>query len=191
MTPETRTELIQEAQSWQATEARVRSFAVATADDLDTAARWVKAAKASWKALEDKRKGITRPLLEAKNAADALFKPSQDALLGIEQHLKSEIANYHARIERERAAVMTAAAVSIARDEIPTAIVPEAARVEGITVKEYWDFDVIDPDAVPRELCSPDPEKIRAMIWYADTPHKPPQDIPGVRFFLKGRVTVR
>ena len=29
---------------------------------------------------------------------------------------------------------------------------------------ERWDFEVVDANAVPRELCSPDERKIRAVL---------------------------
>lgn len=166
-------------------------FQIADQPTYDQAGGLAKAAKARWKELEDKRTGITKPLLEAKRNVDALFKPLQDAYLEAETLLKTKIGAYAARVEAERAQAMQRSAEEYAAGGTPTDVIPEPAKTAGVSTKQVWDFTVENPDLVPRELCSPDPEKIRAHIWYADTPKTPPRPVPGLAFVLKNQVMVR
>lgn len=166
-------------------------FMVVDQATLDQAGTLVKSAKERWKDLETKRTSITKPLLEAKRGVDQLFKPVLDQYAEAEQVLKAKIGAYAAQREAERAAAMQASAAEYQAGGTPTEMIPEPPKTAGITTRQLWDFTVELPDLVPRELCSPDPDKIKAAIWYADSPHTPPQPIAGVKFFLRDQVTVR
>lgn len=163
------------------------------ADDADFAfvADLVKDAHANWKRLEERRTEITRPLLASKRKVDELFKPAQDALKQIEITLKGKIATY---TEAQRAAqveAMNVSAAQFAAGETPTAPIPDVPTAKGVSVgRSYWVAEVTDPEAVPRELCSPDAGKIACAIWYADTPNTPPRAIPGLAFRLQTDVRV-
>lgn len=191
MQPEEKAALVAQGQTLSTHLQAVQGFQVSSPALADRAAEMARLARANWKALEEKRKSITVPLLAAKNAADAVFRPSLDALAEIERTLKAKVGAYHAAVEAERRAALRASVESVAQGIVPTAEIPEPPRTEGVTVKQVWSFEVVDPDAVPRELCSPDEEKIQKAIWYANTPDRPPQEIPGVRFFLRERTILR
>lgn len=191
LTLETRTQLTTQAKGWQTVLEQVKSFRVTDDASAETAAEFIRKAKTAYKEAEDHRTSITRPLLEAKNATDALFRPTKDALVAIERYLKGELGSYHAQREAQRVHVLIESAAHVAVGLVPTEPIPEAVAVQGVTVKQVWDFEVIDPDAVPRDLCSPDLDKIKARIWYANTSITEPLPIEGVRFFLNERVTVR
>jgi len=182
---------MKEGDVWEEIAARVKLFIVTDEASADYAASMIKQARAILKSKEEERKTITGPLLAAKNATDAYFKPATQAIQTIIDHYKGEIGRFKAERERERVAVLTQSAAEIAQGIVPTAPIPAPVHVQGTTIKAVWDFEITDALAVPRELCSPDEAKIRQAIWYADTEHTPPRDIPGVRFFLRERVTVR
>ncbi len=167
------------------------TFQVVDQASLDRAAELVKAAKARWKDLEAERVKITRPMLEAKNAVDDLFRPAKELYSEAETVLKGKIGAYHAQVEALRIATMQQSAAEYQAGGTPTLAIPEPATAKGVSVRHVWAFNIKAPDLVPREFCSPDPAKIKAAIWYADTPHKPPNDIPGVEFYLADQVTVR
>jgi hypothetical protein len=167
------------------------TFQIVDQDTLDKAGELVKAAKGRWKELEEKRTAITKPLNEAKRGVDKLFKPVLDLYAEAEGILKTKIGAYAAQVEIQRAEIMTASALEHAAGGTPTEAIPEPAKTQGVSTRQVWDFRVDDPDLVPRELCSPDPEKIRKAIWYVDTAKRPPQSIPGLSFFLQSHVTVR
>lgn len=41
---------------------------------------------------------------------------------------------------------------------------PAVPKQEGSVIKKRWIYEVLDPDAVQREYCSPDPKKIRPVV---------------------------
>ena len=150
----------------------------------------LKEAKARGKALEEKRVEITRPILTAKAGVDNLFKPLIGLYEQAETILKSKIAEYANRREQERRAAMTASAAEYQSGGTPTMIIPEPAKVGGISVTKVWDFEVTDEASIPREFCSPDPRKLRAWMALAG-PGNAPHAVPGVTFVQRDRVAVR
>ena len=185
-----RTALVREADQWSDMADRVSTFIVTDDEQAAYAAGMAKKARAVFRNLEEKRKTITTPLLAAKNATDALFKPTLDAVARIKRHYEQAIATYDREREEARAAVLAQSAAEIAVGIVPTEPIPEPVHVEKTNVRHVWEPEIIDAELVPREFCSPDLKKIRDAIWYADT-HKAPRDIPGVRFVQKSIVVVR
>ncbi len=144
------------------------------------------AAKTEGKALDDKRKEITGPILKAKAAIDALFMPVIERYATAEAILKEKIAAWTTLVEQQRRDAMAASAEEYQAGGTPTQIIPEPAKAEGVHTRKVWDFEITDPDLVPRLLCSPDDSKIRAWI---KTGHN--TEIPGVRVFERDQVSVR
>lgn len=88
-----------------------QSYAViTTADECEAAGEDLKGIKAKQKALEDARTAITKPLLEAQRAVNALFKKPQDMLLEAERIVKRGILAYQDAEERKRREAEAAAA---------------------------------------------------------------------------------
>lgn len=169
----------------------VRSLDIDNADDFAFAGELIKCAKANCKRLDERRTAITKPLLASKRQIDDLFSPALNALKEIEQVLKGKIGAYTLKQTVALAQAMQVSAATYAAGGTPTDIIPEVATTKGVSTKVSWDFEVVNPDLVPREFCTPDRTKIAQAIWYADSPHKPPQPIPGVVFNLRTSVTVR
>jgi len=186
-----RTTLVQDGAQWAALASQVLAFRVVDDATAAHAHDMAKRAREAHRALEEKRKTITTPLLAAKNATDALFKPAATAILEIKTHYEQEIARYDLARERERARVLAESAAQIARNVVPTEPIPAPVVVENTTIRHRWEPEIVDPELVPREYWSPDLQKIREAVWYADTMHKEPRPIPGVRFVLKSTVTAR
>jgi hypothetical protein len=158
----------------QLAHARSAYMVIATADDCEAAAEDLKAIKSRQKALEDARTTITKPLLEAQRAVNALFKGPQDMLTQAEQIVKRGILAYQdaedrkrreaeaaaaevARKEREKleaqAAKATAAgkveraeALTAAAASIPEriAIASAAPKLGGVSSKTTWRAEVTD-----------------------------------------------
>lgn len=163
------------------------TFQIVDDADLDWAAERLVQAKKRWNELEAERTAITGPLLAAKAGVDALFKPMTTALATAEQLLKEKIGAFTRAREEERRLVMAASAAEFAAGGTPTAIIPAPAQAAGVSVRQVWDFEVQDPAAVPRNLCTPDAKLIRALI---PKNGEPPQ-VPGVRFFQRDQVAAR
>lgn len=74
----------------------------------------------------------------------------------------------------------------IARDD-PSSLQP-APKVDGLVYSDGWEAHVVDPGAVPREHCVPDPAALAAL---AKGRKARPPAVPGVEWRRKIRVTVR
>lgn len=170
----------------------VEGFIIQSDDDFTFAGRVIRDAKATFKRIDERRREITSPLLQAKQSVDALFRPALDSLTGVEALLKKKIGEYTAAKERERAAVMLDSANTYATGGVPTAIIPARPEAQGVSVRNVWEYEIIDADQVPRNFCSPDHDKIKmSRDWSAYNEHHPPPPIPGIRFYQTQAVRVR
>lgn len=72
----------------------------------------------------------------------------------------------------------------------PIVSMPEVNTPKGVTAPTTpeWDYEVVNPDLVPRQWCSPDPKLIAGTVKLLGKN----TDIPGVRIFPKeAKATVR
>jgi hypothetical protein len=60
-------------------------------------------------------------------------------------------------------------------------VVAEVPKVEGISTRKDWDFEIIKPNEVPRDFCIPDEKTIRAFIKAT----KGTKPIAGIKIFEK------
>lgn len=134
----------------------------------------------SWKTADEKRKELINPIREAEKQINNLFKPYLSRLeLGLSK-IDHALKTWNAKQKREAEALM------IEQMKINAAQINEAlqtgevfqpeeavispvsktshAHVGTVTYKEDWEFTVVEPDLVPRNLCKPDEVKIRAMV---------------------------
>lgn len=137
--------------------------------------------------VEMRRTEISGPLYRAHRAVNELFRPALDALSRGEGVLKDKISEYLRAKEAANAAALQAAAAAptpaLAQQSI--ALVAPVAPPAGVSVRKVWRFRVVDQDKVPRELCSPDPEKIREAFEGGR------REVPGVEFYQEDVVTAR
>lgn len=167
----------------------LRAFVIQDEAGLEWVGSMLLSAKSRAQELEARRKEITTPMLAAKTSVDALFKPLMGKYEAAEKILKQKIADYTALVESQRRATMTASAAEYQAGGFPTAIIQEPAKVEGITVRKVWDFEITDPAEVEIGFCSPDPKKIRD--WLKHYNGDPPHALGGIRFFQRDQVTAR
>lgn len=139
------------------------------------------------KKLETERKAVTTPLDDAKKQIMAeekrLAKPLQDELTRIKGLTSAYATECARRIEEERKAAelaeRRAAEAALAAEEedpfgfnapaaspiiptpMPTSTMPTTSSNRMV---ERWGFEILDANAVPQELCSPDEKKIRAFL---------------------------
>lgn len=194
--PQVRDELTHEAAQTAQAMKLLESFEITNEDDFTFAGNLLKLAKEKWKALEERRTEVTRPLNEALRAVNGWFKPAQEPYKQAELVLKQKISAYLLAQRAANEAAMQAAAQAAQAGDVDqaaqhVAALVEAPKVQGVSMREVWDFEVVNLDEVPREYLCLDAAKVRAAIWYADTERTPPRPIPGLRFFLKGQVSVR
>lgn len=196
ISPEVQTSLTVEASETSRAMALLERFEICSEDDYKFAGELLKSAKERWKALEEKRTAVTGPLNAALREINGWFKPAQEPYKKAEDRLKHMMSAYILTQRAKAAETMQAAAQAAQAGDIEgaaahVATLAPAPAIKGVSVREVWDFEVVDPAAVPREFLTVDVEKVKSAIWYADTEKTPPRPIPGLRFFLKGQVSVR
>ena len=171
----------------------IESLQVEGPEDADFAGEILRDVKSQHKALEDKRKSITAPLLKVKREVDALFKPPREALELAERTLKAKIAGWLESVREANAAAVEAAgeAESPAEASKALATVAHVEAPQGVSVRHVWDAEVINPDLVPDNLKSPDPTKIREWMKVHAKEDGTPLAIPGIRFSKRPIVTSR
>ena len=140
------------------------------------------------KRLESERKSVTAPLDDAKKQIMAeekrLAAPLNEQLARLKALTSAYATECARRIEEERSRredeERRAAEAAVAAEEadpygfnaptpavapvaapMPIASMPKTAANRMVT---RWDFAITDANAVPRELCSPDERKIRALL---------------------------
>ncbi len=187
-----RTEMAAQAGRETQAVAALRAFEITNDADYAEAGELVQGVKADFKRYDDERKKVTGPLNQVLDQVNDWFRPVLTSLRQSEAILKDKIAAYtmKQRAAQEAAMHAAAAAIQVGAPVNVTTLAPVAAPPPGVSVKEYWDFEIEEPNKVERQFCSPDPEKIRNAIPREVHPKLTPK-MAGVRFFIAGRVTAR
>lgn len=120
------------------------------------------------KAIEEFRKSIVGPFVDAQRNANAKFKIATAPLEELERILRDARLRFARERDAKRLAAMQTA-------EVVPAPPPPARNISTRTERR---FEIVDPDAVPHQFCSPDPEKIKAHMRDGGL-----QAIKGVRFY--------
>lgn len=170
--------------------ANVQQIQIVDQASLDWTGLLLAEVKTKAKELDAELKSFTKPHREAEAKVRAWFKPALDAAAALETALKAKIGAYHlAQAKAQQAALQAAAAEfqagNTAAGTMALAAVPETvAATKGVGVRVVEKFQVVNPDLVPREACSPDPDKIKALRALG-------REIPGVEFYTDTSVSVR
>lgn len=159
--------------------------------------------------IEDKRTSVKEPYKVASAKIDGLYKLDSEGKGKKRRKLRTEVdaaikdvkarlssydtAAYETALE-QRATEFQHLAASLKQDDIELAAQPANDDLLYTRKSEYGgmalrsltvDYEIQDESAIPRELCSPDPKKIKAMI------DKGARDIPGISVFESVSTMVR
>jgi uncharacterized membrane-anchored protein YhcB (DUF1043 family) len=169
----------------------VEGYVLENVDELHAAEELLKLVKGKLKFIEDEKKISTAQLAEEKKRIDAekkriegFFAPATERYKTMETRLKDMVGHFVLAQEAKRRELAAAATKANTIQE-KAALVRQAgdtttpSHVAGVTTRVVLAFEVTDPDAVPRNLCTPDEGLIKRAI---DAGQK---DIPGVRVFEK------
>lgn len=181
---------------------------VANDAEMEQASALLRDIKALQKKAEAAQKGLTQPLEKEKKGIIAWFRERiTNKLSAGESQLKRAILAYQqeqdrirreeqrkaeeaARKERERLERRAAAAAEKGQQEkaeqlaeqAETVVAPvhqEATKVQGISTRSVWRFEITDPKAIPREYLMVDEQKIGKVVRAL----KGDTEIPGVRVY--------
>lgn len=155
--------------------AQLVGFVIGSQEQVDMAAELLKQIKGKVKKLEAQRKDITRPMLEAKAAVDALFRPAVDAAKSVEGMLKRGLSHYIDAQQKEQVAQLAAG-----NHEAGLAV-PQPTMPSGVSTRTVWKWRPTNPDLIPREYWVIDAAKVQAHI----NAHKGQSVIPGVEVYCE------
>lgn len=128
------------------------------------------------KKLELERTKITKPLLEAKRAVDALFKPALTACKEAKASAKGKIAAWRFECERARVAALQTGEYKKA-ELIPL----EPSKKTAVTMRKVWAWKIINFDLIPREFLMLDVSNMKIAIQNAAAPEN--LNIPGIEIY--------
>lgn len=180
--PDWQTKLSQETKELNESLELIKDFYIESEEDKQFAAESLSEIKNQWKALEKKRKSITKPMNAALKEANALFKPALSALSEMEEIWKRLLLEADQREEKEQERLIEQADEASTPKETQESLVKAAAlrsKPNNISYRHTWSFRVVNPDALPREFLVPDQRK----IWEVVRKNKEYTDIPGVEVF--------
>lgn len=186
-----------------------KAVIVKTPEQLQAAGDWRNKIKARLKQIDTERKEITRPLDEVKAKIMDKYRPVIEALEAAYKLFDRGIVEYlneQERIRQEQQRKLEAEAEKKRQeaeakakewadkgnekkaeewldkaDNVIAPVVPETPKVEGITTRKDWDFEIVKPNEVPRDFCIPDEKAIRAFIKAT----KGTKPITGIKIFEK------
>jgi hypothetical protein len=166
--------------------ALIKDFEIQNDEQQEQVAGVLRDVKKRSSQLEERRKEITVPLNKALNSVNDLFRHPRAKFDALEKTLKEKIATYlrkkseeNSRMLREAAAAPTAAIATRAIAQVAPVLPPQ-----GVSVRQVTKFEVVNADLVPRELCSPDLDKIKLALSTG-------REVPGVRVYQEAQVTAR
>jgi hypothetical protein len=186
-------EVVELDRASQSLEIDARTFQVHSPQAFTFAGTKLTDIKGRRKALEELRKSMTRPLDDAKKAILAFFKGPEERLDQAEAAIKRAMLQFQAeedrkrrteqarleeqaRKERERLQRQADAAAAKGRDEraaeleqrAATVVAPivqtAAPKVEGISTRKVWKFEVVNPAEINPTFCVPDETKIGKAV---------------------------
>lgn len=98
--------------------------------------------------ITERKEAITKPMNEALKSARALFKPWETQFADAEAIVKDKVLEYHEKHWQE--------------NNVPDNTVH---GMKGkVTVVERFTLEIDDVDAVPRNLCNPDTERVKKAL---------------------------
>lgn len=157
----------------------------------EDAAEWSAAVvevREHWKRLDGLEKTITRPLLQALEAARSVFRPGKAYWREAETVIKVKLGEVKvAALEAENEALDDAADAAEAGDDerIANALAKRPGKLvtPGVSQRLDWDFEVVAVDLLPGDFVMPDLRAIRDEVRRQSkaAPDEEPV-IPGVRF---------
>jgi hypothetical protein len=180
--------------------ARMQSFVVESAEDMEAASSlrqaikdrqkaivgllepFIKAAHALHKSHTTRRKEIIAPLEQAEgilNKKMVAWQTAEEARIAEEQKKLDEQAKLDAAVEAEQEG-NEALAEAIIEDQVPVTAPPvEKTKTDGVSFTEKWTFQIEDESKIPPQFMIPDERAIRAHVIAM----KDRAVIPGVRVY--------
>ncbi len=134
--------------------------------------------------LDEVRKHLKAPSLEAARRIDELFMPQIKVRQRLKQHLKTAVGGYQ---QEQAEAAARALREATSQAEVARTVAAIAPPPTGMSEREDWDFEIIDLALVPREYLVLDTAKVRSEVRAS----KDKTTIPGIRAVRRTTMVMR
>ena len=151
-------------------------------DPVESATKWVKGLMISYETEQERIRLVEEARLR-KIAEEAEAKRLEEERKAEEERLLNEaIAAEAAGDTKVAEAILEAPMAPPEPVFTPAPIVPKSTpKISGVSYRTVWDFEVTEPDKIPRSFMIPDLVKIRKVV----TATKDQSNIPGIRAFSR------
>ena len=151
---------------------------------------YLRGAKKLVKAVKDSRMAVTRQADAFKKACIAReAEVCKEVNAEIERVSALQVAFLDAK-KAEAEAANAEALVKAAESGVAPTEPEQTGKVAGVTSREYWGFEIVDPAAVPREFCIPSEKLVREHMnrMKAEGHDITAVQVAGVKFYRETRV---
>jgi hypothetical protein len=131
-------------------------------------------------ALDEKRTGITQPMLEAKRKVDELFAPAKDSLKMLVDACKERLTDWIREQEAEKARGLLAIEAGSRAPDVLAAAHTTTTMPAGFAPRKLLHVRVIDHHAIPRQFLQLDE---MLVLGYARSRGGLECKIPGLEFY--------
>lgn len=124
------------------------------------------------------RNNFSKPLYYAKDrllAGRRDFRQEQERLkyeaerklaAGLQKEQQKDLEK-QAKLAEKQGELQLASALREQKEAVPLPVIssePAVPKQEGFAIRKRWIYTIVDPNAVERQFCSPDPKKIRPVV---------------------------
>ncbi len=164
--------------------------AVASDSQARMADTYLRGAKKLVKAVKDARMSATR---QADAFKKACMAKEAEICKEVNEEIERVAALQVAYLEAKKAEAEAAnaeALVKAAESGVAPVEPEQTGKVAGVTSREYWGFEIVDPAAVPREFCVPSAPLVREHMnrMKAEGHDITAVQVAGVKFYRETRV---
>ena len=174
--------------------AAVPALSISNAAEYLQAGQGLVEIKSRWKAVEEKRTSLVKPLNDVVKNINAMFKPVLDQWDTTMDVVKRAMHDYQVREADAQRKALEAAATMAQQGQTGQefhALVAQGsampAKLQGITSRVIWRWKVTDAALVPREYLCVDASKLDAVVKEAKEGVK----IPGIEVYREEVIAVR
>jgi hypothetical protein len=152
-----------------------------------SAATIVRVIKEKLKIITDEKKSITDPLKWAREKIDEHYKKPIELLSAAEKELKSAMLVYKElqKLKQEAQAKLEKENPTEEGHDGKVTVTSIEKKVDGVSTKEIWTFEIIDPYQIPREFLKVDEVKIGLKVRAGV------REIQGVNIFSKKVMNIK
>lgn len=139
-------------------------YQIATPQEYETGVEAIKKARAIKKAIDEKRKEMTKPLDEAKKRIMDFFRPAMDKLDKIIIKVNQEMSAYRRKQEEEARKREEELKKQAREDDIfVPEVTPDIPKTD-IKVRKVWKFKVVDKSKIDAKFLIPDEKAINELV---------------------------